>query len=167
MLHGSPGFERGKNRVGVDRRASEDLVPKRIREGVQDGSTAAPNGRLADAASADRRLRIGNIERGPLHIDRYIQDGGRLALGEPRRKHGAVVGVVYPLLPNRMADAQNRAAEDLAAQRTGMDYGTNVGASQEIQDVVLSRFDVDFDLGETGDIGKGRAVVRSEEHTSE
>src|ERR1022692_4816209 len=82
MLHGPACFERRQNCVGVHRRAPENFVSKRIRERVQDGATSACNRRLADTASAHRRLGVWNIQRRPLHVDGYIQNRWRLAVME-------------------------------------------------------------------------------------
>ena len=73
----------------VHRRAPEDFVAERVRKSVEDRHASGADRRLADAARADRRFRIGNVERGPLHLDRRIQNGGgllwwkRLASGRP------------------------------------------------------------------------------------
>src|SRR5260370_24632211 len=110
MWQGMSGFEGGENGVRIEGRAPKNLIAEGVRERVKDRSAPASNGRLAHTASADWCLRIGNIERRPLHIDGHIQNCWWLVLVEARRKHGAVVGVVHPLLPNRMSNAQNRPA---------------------------------------------------------
>src|ERR1035438_7286375 len=140
MLHGMSRFERSENGVGVDGRALENLITKCVRKRVQDGSAAASNGRFAHTAGTDRRFRIRNIERRPLHIDGHVQNCWRLVLVKARRKHGAVVWVVHPLLPNRMSHSQNGAAEHLASKRPGMNYGTHVGIGEGSHDVALARF---------------------------
>src|ERR1035437_1694129 len=160
MLHRSARFERRQNRVGVHRSALENLVPQRIREGVQDGGAPTSNRRLADTARASRRFRVRNIQRRPLHIDGNIQNRRRLALIEPRGKHHAVVRIEHPFLTDRMADAQGRTAEHLAAKRTGVDHRPYIGGGEEIHDVVFAGFDIDFNLSEAGDVGKRGAVAR-------
>src|SRR5271169_7123942 len=107
MLHGTPRFEGSEYGVGVDGRALKNLITKGVRKRVQDRGTPASNGRFAYAAGADWRFRIRNIERRPLHLDGHVQDCWRLVLVKARRKHGAVVRVVHPLLANRMSHAQN------------------------------------------------------------
>ena len=72
----------------------------------------AAHRRLADAARADRRLRIGNVQRGPLHVHRHIQNRRRLVVVEALGQRHAVVLVVDPLLADRVADAQRRAARE-------------------------------------------------------
>src|SRR6185437_13924491 len=80
VLHGPPGFERGQNRVQVDRRAAIDLIAQRIRESIQYCAAPAPYRGFADAARAYRRLRVRNVERRPLHVHGYVEDGGRLGV---------------------------------------------------------------------------------------
>src|SRR5208283_2392669 len=114
MLHGVSRFEGSKYRVSVDGRALKNLITKGVRKRVQDGGAAASNGRLAHAASPDWCPRVRNIERRPLHIYGHVQYCWRLVLVKARRKHGAVVRIVHPLLADRMSNAQNGAAEYLA-----------------------------------------------------
>src|SRR5271165_1309180 len=160
MLHRMSRFEGSEYSVSVDGRALKNLITKGVRKRVQDRSASASNGRFAHATGADWCLRIRNIERRPLHIDGHVQNCWRLVLVKARRKHGTVVRVVHPLLPKRMSHAQNGAAEHLASKRPGMNYGTHVGIGEEIHDVILSRFDVDLDLGKAGHVGKCRAITR-------
>src|SRR5208283_4076913 len=159
MLHRMSRFEGSEYGVGVDGRALKNLITKGVRERVQDGGTATSNGRFAHSTGADRCLRIRNIERRPLHIYGHIQNCWRLVLVKARREHGAVVRVVYPLLANRVSNAQNGAAEHLATKRAGMNYGTYVSVGEEIHDVILARFNVDLDLGKAGNIRKCRAIT--------
>ena len=42
----------------------------------------------------------------------------------------------------------------------GMDHRADVGVGEEIDDVVLAGFDIDFDFGEAGDVGMSHAVAR-------
>ncbi len=83
---------------------------------VEDGATPTTNGRLADAPRADWRLRIGNVQGGPLHVDGDVQNCRRLVLVKPFGQHLTVVGVEHPLLADCMADAESRPAEHLAAK---------------------------------------------------
>src|SRR5450759_85176 len=110
MLHRAASFERRQNRVGVYWCALENVVPEGIREGVQDGATPAGNRRLTDTASAYRRLRVRNIQRRPLHVNRYIQNRRRFAVVESLGKHLAVVRIEHPFLTDGMADAERRTA---------------------------------------------------------
>ena len=103
----------------VDRRAAEDLVAERVGKRVQDRAAPAAHRRLADAARADRRFRIGNVERRPLHVHGHVENRRRLVVVEALAKRNAVVLVVDPLLADGVADAEHRAAEHLAAQRVG------------------------------------------------
>src|ERR1035437_6518972 len=160
MLHGMPRFEGSEYSVGVDGRAAKNLITEGIREGVQNGGAPTSDRRLAHTAITDRRFRIWNVDRSPLHIDRHIQNCWRLVLVEARRKHGAVVRVVHPLLANRMSNAENRSAKHLAAQRAGMNYGANIGVGEEIHDVIFARFDINLDLGKAGNVGECRAIAR-------
>src|ERR1700679_3862435 len=73
--------------------------------------------------------------------------------------HFAVVRVEYPLLTNRMSDAQDRTAEHLTTQRSGMDDRADVGRGEEVNDVVFAGFDVDFNLGKAGDVRIRRTVA--------
>src|SRR5271156_4981373 len=102
MLHGMSRFEGRENGVRVDGRAPKNIVTEGVRERIQDRSAPSSNGRFTHTASANRSFRIRNIERRPLHVDRDVQNCWRLALIKARRKHGAVVRVVYPLLANRV-----------------------------------------------------------------
>ena len=156
MLHRPARFERGQNRVGVDRSALKNLVAQRVREGIQDRSAPASNRRLADTASADRRLRIRNIQRRPLHVHGNIQNRRRLVLVEPLGNHLAIVRIEHPFLADRMADAERRTAEHLSAERARMDHCADIGVGEEIDDVVLAGFDIHLDFGEAGDIGMRR-----------
>src|SRR5580658_2596972 len=106
MLHRLAGFERGQNRVSVHWRALENLVAERIRKRVQNRRAPSGNWRLADAARANRRFRVGNIERTPLHVDRNVENGRRLVLVEALRNHLAVMRIEYPLLTDGVANAQ-------------------------------------------------------------
>src|SRR5258708_5710353 len=160
MLHRPPSFKRSQNRVGVDGSPPEDLVAKRVREGVQDGGTTAPYGRLAHTAGADRRFRIRNIQRCPLNVQWNCQAGWVSVVVKPLGNHCAVMGVEDPLLADRMANAKRRPAENLAAERTRVDHSPYIGVREEVQNVVLTGFDIDFDLGETRHIGMGHAVPR-------
>ena len=159
MLHRPPSFERGQDGVEVDRCAPEDFVSQRIRKRVQDGGASTADRRLAHASRAHRRFRIRNIQRRPLHVHRHIENRWRLVLVESRRKHGAVVRVEHPLLADRMAHPEDRAAEHLAAERARMNHRANVGVCEEIHDVIFAGLDVDLDFGKARDIGKRLAVA--------
>ena len=153
-------FEGSEYGVSIDGGTLKNVITKRVRKRVQDGSAAASNGRFAHTAGADRRFRIRNIERPPLHIDGHVQNCWWFVLVEARREHGAVVRVVHPLLANRMANPQNGPSQDLAAKRAGMNYRADVGIGEEIHDVILARFNVDLNLGKAGDVGKCQAITR-------
>ena len=58
-----------------------------------------------------------------------------------------------------MADAQDRTAQHLTTQSSGMDYGADIGGSEEVDNEVFAGFDVDFNFGEAGHVGKCRAVA--------
>src|SRR5580658_814720 len=159
MLHRAARFERRQNRVCIDRRTLKDLVSERIRERVQNGGTPACNWWLADTARTHWRLRVGNVQRGPLHIDGYVENGWRFVVMESLRNHLAIVRIEHPLLTDGMADAQDRTAEHLPTQSSGMDYRSDIGRSEEIDDVVLAGLNVDFNFGKAGDVGKCRAIA--------
>ena len=93
----------------------------------------------------------GNVQRVPRHLLRRVENGRRLVLVEPLRERHAVVLVVDPVLADRVADAEHRSAEHLAAERARMDDGADVGDREVVEDVVLAGLDVDFDFGEAGD----------------
>ena len=76
------------------------------------------------------------------------------------RQRDAVVLVVDPLLADRVADAQHRAAENLPAEAARVNHRADVGDGEVIEDVVLAGLDVDFDFGEPGDEGARLAVAR-------
>ena len=112
-------FERRQNHVGSHRRAPEDFVSQRVGKSVQDRAAPRADRRLADAARADRRFRIGNVQRGPLHVRRRVENRRRLVVVEALGQRHAVVLVVDPLLADRVADAQHRPAQHLAAEARG------------------------------------------------
>ncbi len=70
---------------------------------------------------------------------------------EPLGERHAVVLVVDPLLADRVADAEHRSAEHLAAERARMNHGADVGDGEVVDDVVFAGLDVDFDFGKAGD----------------
>ena len=51
-------------------------------------------------------------------------------------------------------------AQDLAAANARMDHGARVGVGQEIQNVILPGFEVDFHLGKAGHVRMAQAVAR-------
>src|ERR1017187_9877667 len=159
MLHRPARFERRQNRVCVHRSALKNLVSQCIRQSVQDRSAPASNWRLADTASADRRLRIRNIQRSPLHVDGYIENRRRFTLVEALGEHLAIARIEHPFLANRMAHAERRTAEHLSSERPGMDHRSDIGGGEKIDDVVLAGFDIDLNLGETGNIGIRRTIA--------
>ena len=122
---------------------------------------AGADRRLADAARADRRFRIGQVDARPTAsfcgASRIV--GGLLWWNRLRQRH-AVVLVVDPLLADRVADAEHRAAEHLAAEAARVNHGADVGDRQVVEDVILAGLDVDFDFGEAGDEGLRLAVAR-------
>src|SRR5258707_12852792 len=120
MLHGTSRSEERENGVRVNGRALKILTPKATRKRFKDGGPPASNRRFAHTAGADRCFGIWNIERRPLHIDGHVQNCWRLALIKARRKHGAVMRVVHPLLSNGMPNPQNGPAQHFAAKRTGL-----------------------------------------------
>jgi len=160
ILHRPPGLERSQNRVQVDGGAPEDLIAQGIRERVQNGGTASTHRRLANTARAHRRLRIRNIQRGPLHVDGYIENGGRLALIKASRDHVAVVRIEDPFLSNGMADTEHRSSQHLPAESARMDHRSHVSVGEEIRNVILAGLDIDFYLSKARHIGKALAVVR-------
>ncbi len=72
----------------------------------------------------------------------------------------AVLLVVDPLLADGVTDAQDRPAENLAAERARMEHRADVGIGEIIHDMVLAGFDIDFHLGKAGHERKCVAVVR-------
>ena len=70
---------------------------------------------------------------------------------EAPRQRQPVVLVVDPVLPDRVADAEHRSAEHLAAERVRVNHGADVGHREIVDDVVAAGFDVDFDFGERRD----------------
>ena len=112
-------FERGQDQcpavTGARRKISSPSASERA---FSTAAHAAADRRFADAARADRRFRIGNVERVPLAClagtSRMV--GGllwwkRLASGR------SVVLVVDPLLADGVADAEHGAAESSARPR--------------------------------------------------
>src|SRR5580692_5066621 len=82
-LSGWPAqFEGCQNRIRVDRGAADDFVSQRVRKSIDDRHAACADRRFADPARADRRFRIGDIERGPLHFHRGVENGWRLVVVE-------------------------------------------------------------------------------------
>ena len=67
----------------------------------------------------------------------------------------AVMRIEDPLLADRVADAEHRSAKHLSTERVGMHDRAFVGVGEEIDDVVLAGFDVDFDFREARDVGEG------------
>src|SRR5580658_4323830 len=78
---------------------------------------------------------------------------------ESLRNHLAVVRIEHPLLTDGMPDAQDRTAEHLPTQSSGMNYRADIGRSEEVDDVVLAGLNVDFNFGEAGDVRKCRAIA--------
>src|ERR1700691_3663179 len=156
MLHWTACFERRQNRVGVYGCTLKDFVSQRIGKRVQNRGTPAGNGRLADTARSHWRLWIRNVQRTPLHIDGYIQNRRWFVVMESLGNHLAVMRIEHPLLTDGMADAEDRTAEHLSTQGSGMDHGANISGSEEIDDVVLAGFDIDLNFGKAGDVGKCR-----------
>ena len=50
--------------------------------------------------------------------------------------------------------------ENLAAQSIRMNHCADVGVGEEIDDTILTRFEVNFDLGKRGDVGMRNAIPR-------
>ena len=71
-----------------------------------------------------------------------------------REMRVAVLRIEDPLLTDRVADAQDRSPEHLSAQRLGMNHRADVGDREEIRDVVLAGFGINFDFGKACDVGK-------------
>src|ERR1700733_6913524 len=159
MLHRPACFEGCQNRVGVHRSALKNLVPERIRERVQNRSAAASNRWLTHAPGAHGCLRVWNIQRAPLHVDGNIENRRRVVLVEAFGNHLPIMWIEDPLLANRMANAERRTAEHLATERPGMNHCSYIRGGEKIHDVVFAGFDVDFNFGKTGDVGKRGAVT--------
>src|SRR5713226_4105713 len=117
MLHRPPSFQRSQDGIGVNRRALEDLIAKRVRQSIQDRSACAPDWRLANTAGAHRSLRVGNIQRFPLHVHWHVENRRRLTMVEPLGDHHSVMWVEDPLLAYGVADAEDRPPQYLAAER--------------------------------------------------
>src|SRR5260370_8906497 len=98
------------------------------------------------------------MQRRTFHVRWHIQNRWGIALVESRREHRAVMRVVYPLLPNRMADSEDRAAKHLAAERARVNHRADVGVGEEIHDLILAGLAVDLALRETRAIGTRTAV---------
>src|SRR6516162_10181464 len=98
ILHWSPGFERRQNRIEVDGCTTENLIPQGIGKGVQNRAAAAAHRRLSNAARAYRSFRIRNVERRPLHVDGYIQNGRRFRVMETQGNRVAILRIKNPLL---------------------------------------------------------------------
>ena len=101
--------------------------PSASASAVQHGAEARADRRLAHAARADRRLRIGNVQRVPLIVQRGVEDRRRFVVMEAPGQRHAVLRVVHPFLGERVSDAQHRAAEDLAAEAARMRHRADVG----------------------------------------
>src|SRR5579862_2158272 len=95
---------RSYDQVHTHRRTPDNLVTQSVRKSVQDNGAAAADRRLTDTTSADRRLRIGNIERGPFHVDRNVQNCGWFVLIEAFGERQTIVLVIHPLLADGVAD---------------------------------------------------------------
>src|ERR1700719_576001 len=108
MLHGTSRFERRQNGIGIHGRAAEDFVPQRIRKSVQYRRASATDRGFADSARANRCFWIRDIHRSPFHLGRDIKDRRWFAVMEPSGEHRAVSWAHHPLLPDGMADAQDR-----------------------------------------------------------
>src|SRR5581483_12170696 len=147
ILHGPPSLERGKNRVCIHRGAAENIVADSIGQRVQNRSATATHWRLANSASSNRRFRIRNVERRPLHVDGNIEDARRLGLIEAARNHVAVFGIEDPFLPDGVANAERRASEHLAAERARVDHSANIGIRKKINDVILAGITINFHFG--------------------
>ncbi len=117
ILHRPARFQRSQDHVGSYGRTPEDFVAKGIRQRIQDRGASAAHRRLADAARADGRFRVGDVNGAPIHLVWNIQNCGRLGVMEAPRYGQAVLLVVHPFLADGVADAENRAAENLPAKR--------------------------------------------------
>src|SRR5438132_8807233 len=126
VLRDPSRFERGDDVIERHGRAHEHFVTHRGGNRVQHRAAAGRNRRLADAARADRGFRIRKLHCRPRHVRRHVENGRRLVLIEPARQRHAVLLVVHPPLAERVADAENRAAEHLSAERRRMNDGADV-----------------------------------------
>ncbi len=93
FVHPAPVLERHQDDVRRHRRAPEHVDADGIRDRVHHRAVAGADRRLADAAGADRRLRIGDVERRRLEPRRDVEDRQRLGVVEaPRRATGRTAG---------------------------------------------------------------------------
>src|SRR2546430_5767025 len=136
ILHGVARFERSQNGIGIYWRAPEHLVPYRIRKSVQYCRASTTNRRFADTARTNGSFRIWNIERGPFHLGRDIENRGWLAVMEPSGEHRSVSWIHHPFLSDRMSNAQDRAAHYLATEGPGMENAADIGVRQEIHQLI-------------------------------
>src|ERR1700690_3074575 len=124
ILYWPPGFEGGQNGIEVDGCAAENLIPPGIGKRVQDRAAAAAHRRFSNTACAYRSFRIRNVERRPLHVDGYIQNGRRFRVIETQRNVVAILCIKHPLLTDGVSDPQRRSPENLPRERLGMNRGT-------------------------------------------
>ena len=65
----------------------------------------------------------------------------------------AVVLVVDPLLADGVSDPQHGAAEGLTLQAARVDHRSDVRDCSELENLAVTRLDVDFDFGEADSVG--------------
>ena len=114
-------LQRHQHDVGRHRRAAERVHADRIGDRVEHRAVARADRRLADAAGTDRRLGIGQVERGRLQLIRDIENRQRLVVVEPPRERDAVLRIDHPLLAERVRDAEAAAAIELRDQAPRVD----------------------------------------------
>jgi hypothetical protein len=128
--------------------------PQRIRRAFKMEAHPPPTGGSPTPRAPTGVSGSGISSAVPLHVRRAHPESSAACCGGSAWKPSAVVRIEHPLLADRMADAQRRAAEHLAAQRAGMNHRADIAGGEKIHDVVLAGFDIDFDFGKAGDVGK-------------
>ncbi len=142
------------------RRAAENFVSQRVGKRVEDRHAAGADGRLADAARADGRFRIGNVQRLPFHLVPVHPEWSAAWCG----------GNAWPAAGRSAGRKPTsgrwrgrcRASSGPAPDRPGarMNHRADVGHGEIIQDPVFAGFQIDFHLGKSRDIGMGLAIAR-------
>jgi hypothetical protein len=130
-------------------RKRADATTGGVMDPVGNGSGDADEADLADAFGSERRERIrfpdeDDVDVRSVGVDRYqvVAEGG---VGDP-----TVAGVDDVLLEQRLADAADGAADDLAAGSLLVEDAAGVGGRRDACDADEAEVLVDADLDELG-----------------
>src|SRR4029453_13883545 len=104
-----------------------NLVAKRVRKRIQHGAGSSRHWWFANTSGAHRRLGGGYAQGFPRHLLGHVEDGRRAVLVEAFRQRNAVLLVVYRLLSQSVAHAENGAPDHLSPERARVNYRSYLG----------------------------------------